>query len=154
MSKKIKVIIKANKFKEQKRGTIIKVTHGYAFNYLIPNDIVEVATMKKLKHFSLFAQMEEQKHQADLIKNARKQKAITHITRMTMYKKKGDSTLIFGSIKDKDINDWMTRYTNIKIDKKDIALTNINQIGTYLINIESKDSSAIPIQLYILPNNI
>lgn len=154
MSKKIKVIIKANKFREQKKGTVIKVAHGYAFNYLIPNDIVEVATMKKLKHFSLFAQMEEQKHQATLVKNTRKQKAIMHITRITMYKKKGDSKLIFGSIKDKDINDWMTKYTNIKIDKKDMTLANINQIGAYLVNIQSKVSHEIPIQLYILPNNI
>lgn len=154
MSKKIKVVITASKFKEQKRGTLIKVAHGYAFNYLIPKKIVEVATIKKLRHFSLFAQMEEQKYKANLIGNAKKRKEIMHITRITIYKKKGDFTLIFGSIKDKDVNNWITRYTTTKVNKKDIQLANINKVGTYLITIYDKASEEIPIQLHVLPNNI
>nr|ARW68381.1 ribosomal protein L9 [Chondria sp. (in: red algae)] len=154
MGKKVKVVIKTSKFKEQKKGNIINVSPGYAFNYLIPNNIAEIATAKKIKHFNMFAKIEEQQKKINLIENKRIENKIIKIAKITVYKKQGENNLIFGSIKEKDINDWIKKYININLEKKQIILDNINKVGINLIKIQIKTGIELPIKVYCLPNNI
>ena len=61
MKKNITVIIKNNHSQLGEKGEQLKVTPGYAFNYLIPNDFVEVATKGKIKHLNMLLDIERQK---------------------------------------------------------------------------------------------
>nr|ARW63810.1 ribosomal protein L9 [Chondria sp. (in: red algae)] len=154
MGKKVKVIIKTSKFREEKKGTILNVSPGYAFNYLIPQNLAEIATTKKIKHFGMFSEREEQKQKANFIANEKIKNTVGQIRKISIYKKKGDNHLIFGSIKEKEISDWIAKYTNVKLVNKQIKLTNINQTGMSLVTIQVKPSIEIRIKLYSLPSNI
>nr|YP_010171044.1 ribosomal protein L9 [Chondria tumulosa]QSD57185.1 ribosomal protein L9 [Chondria tumulosa] len=154
MKKKIQVIIKSNYFQNQKKGTIINVTPGYAFNYLIPKGIVETTTDKKIKHFQMFSKIEKEKQEANYIKVERVQNKIKKISRITVYKKRGEKNLIFGTIKEKDILNWINKYTNLKLEKKQIKLNNVNQVISTYIQIQVKQRIKDTIKLYIIPSNI
>ena len=132
MKKKVQVIIKVDKFQEQKKGTIINVSRGYAFNYLIPKGIAETITSNKIKHFEMFLTLEKQKQEANSIAIENIKNKIAKVSKITLYRKKGEHKLIFGSIKEKDIINWLEKHTNIKLEKKQINLDNINTIGIYL----------------------
>nr|YP_009398555.1 ribosomal protein L9 [Lophocladia kuetzingii]ARW67741.1 ribosomal protein L9 [Lophocladia kuetzingii] len=61
MKKKINVIITKDKYQQAKKGSIVKVSSGYAFNYLIPNQIAELATKGRIKHTKMFEDIKQKK---------------------------------------------------------------------------------------------
>ena len=65
MVKKIDVILTKNHSNGEKKGNIINVSSGYAFNYLIPNQIAEIATEKKIKHIKMFEEIEKKQKVAN-----------------------------------------------------------------------------------------
>ena len=78
MKNKIKIILKVDHPYIGKKGTIHKVSPGYAINYLIPNNLAEFATHKKIKHYNMFhniikKQNEEYQIEANKIKNILRQ---------------------------------------------------------------------------------
>lgn len=154
MGKKIRVIIKTDKLMQYKKGNIINVSAGYAFNYLIPKNMAEIATCKKIKHFSMFSIIEEKKQKANFIAKEKLKNKIIQVEKIVIYKKKGENYLVFGSIKEKDISDWIKKYSHIELNNKQIKLNNNNTIGINSTNIQIKPDIAIKVKLYNLPNNI
>nr|ARW64233.1 ribosomal protein L9 [Chondria sp. (in: red algae)] len=154
MGKKIQVIITADEFKNKKKGNIIIVSRGYAFNYLIPKNIVEVTSINKIKHFEMFSKIEEAKLTANFIKIENIKNRIAQIKKISICKKQGENHLIFGSIKEKEIIHSINKYTNLKLEKKQIRLNTINQIGTHSIEIYVKQTILFTIQLNVIPNNV
>nr|YP_009392137.1 ribosomal protein L9 [Periphykon beckeri]ARW60485.1 ribosomal protein L9 [Periphykon beckeri] len=154
MKKKVDVIIKTNNFTKAIKGSIINVARGYAFNYLIPNKIAEVATNKKVKHIKMFESIKTKEEKAKQIKNKLLQNSIEKITSISIYKKKGENNLIFGSITEKDIMKWVSKNTNILINKTQIKTSDVKYIGKYEIKIEISSQISIKIPLNIIPTNI
>nr|ARW68788.1 ribosomal protein L9 [Palisada sp.] len=154
MKKKIQVIIKNSNFQQQKKGTIINVFPGYAFNYLIPNGIVAVATKNQIKHYQMFLDIEKKKQEENSIQTEKIKNKIEKISKITVYRKQGDNKLIFGSIKEKDIIKWISRYCNLQIDKKQIKVDNINNIEINGIKIHIKQNIIVTVKLCIIPCSI
>nr|ARW60282.1 ribosomal protein L9 [Laurencieae sp.] len=154
MKKKIQIIIKKSHFKQQKKGAIIEVLAGYAFNYLIPNGIAEIATKNRIKHYQMFSAIERETQEANSIVTQKIKNIIEQIPQITIYKKLGDNNLIFGSIKEKEIVNWIYKYTNLKVEKKQIKINNINQIGINFIEIQIKQDIIIRTKLYTIPSSI
>ena len=154
MKRKIQVILKKDNFKEEKKGKIITVFPGYAFNYLIPKGIAEIATKNCIKHYQMFSEIEKKKQEENLIAIQKIKNIAKQINKITVYKKIGSNNLIFGSIKEKDIANWIYLNTNLNIDKKQITLESINKIGINSISIELKQNISITLKLCIIPYNI
>nr|YP_009392357.1 ribosomal protein L9 [Osmundaria fimbriata]ARW60919.1 ribosomal protein L9 [Osmundaria fimbriata] len=154
MKRKLKVILLQDEFNKSKKGTIVDVSRGYAFNYLIPNKIAEIATPKKIKHIEMFKIIEKKEKEANAIAaNMLKQK-IDNLIKITIHKKQGKNHSIFGTITDKDINNWLEKNAQIKIQHKNIKLPSIKTIGIYNINFLITKEIFTSIKLYVVPTNI
>lgn len=153
MSKKIAIIIKHTDTKIGKRGEVIKVFPGYAFNYLIPNGIAEIATKGKLKHLRMIQAIESSKlkeiHSSALIlKNNLEQ-----VPKISIKKTLGDKRQIFGRISEKEIISQIYKYTGKKLEKKHITIPEIKKVGVYNIKIQVFQDLTTNFKLLILPES-
>lgn len=151
MSKKTTIILKKNKINIGTKGNILTVSRGYAFNYLIPNYIAELATKGKIKHFKMFEnfkKLEEEKikQQANTILSTLK-----IINKINIKKQIGENKQIFGKIHEKDILKQISIYINHLLDKKNLDIPNIKHIGTYSASVHIFDFSTTDLQLNIIP---
>nr|YP_009399798.1 ribosomal protein L9 [Digenea simplex]ARW69617.1 ribosomal protein L9 [Digenea simplex] len=154
MGKKVNLILIKNQFKEERKGTIISVARGYAFNYLIPNKIAEVTTPNKIKHFKMFTEIKKQLEENERQLNIQLKKKIEKINNISVYKKAGDKNLIFGSITEKDIVHWIVKHTDFTIKKKNIKVNIIKTSGKYNIDVEITNNIKHTITLYVVPTDI
>jgi len=154
MSKKVKVIVKKDYLNIGKKNTIIHLSRGYVFNYLLPEGIVEVATSNKLKHLSMFNLIKEEKVKESEIKSINLHKNLTLLKKITLSKKIGENNLIFGSVNEKEVLNQINKYTNIFLEKKQIKIPEIKKIGIFNIEINLSNDKLCYLQLNIHPSNI
>nr|ARW60688.1 ribosomal protein L9 [Polysiphonia sp.] len=154
MKKKVNIILLKNNIEKYKQGTIISVARGYAFNYLIPNKIAEIATSKKIKHINMFQDLKIKEKKANEIEITLLKNSIEIIKRISIYKKKGDHNSIFGSVTEKDIIQWIDKYTNLKINKTQIKILDTKLIGMGYVKIQINHKIIINLKLHIIPTNI
>nr|QCI04446.1 ribosomal protein L9 [Antithamnion hubbsii] len=154
MKKNITVIIKNNNSKLGKKGQKLKVAPGYAFNYLIPNDFVEIATKGKIKHFNMFLNIEKQKKQNLQIEALQLKNYIEEIKKINIKKKIGENKQIFGSVNEKEIINIIFHKTGYKLEKKQIEIPEIKTIGLFTISISLFEKETSNLILQIIPENI
>nr|QCI07406.1 ribosomal protein L9 [Leiomenia cribrosa] len=154
MKRKTKVIIKQNINKLGKKGDIINVARGYAFNYLIPNHFAELATVGKLKHLKMFEKIKNIKLEAEKIEAKNMQKNLEKISKISIKKKVGDNQQIFGSVNEKEIIKQINNYTGYELEKKQINIPNIKSIGIYTIKIDLFNNIFTNLKLQVLPEEI
>nr|ARW69407.1 ribosomal protein L9 [Polysiphonia sp.] len=154
MKKKISVILTQDNIKKATKGSIINTTRGYAFNYLIPNQIAKIATSKTCKHIKMFEEIKIKNRKTSEIETQLLHDKIEKIDKITIYKKKGDNESIFGSVTEKDVVKWFYKYTNLIIQKSQIKEIKAPLIGIGLIIIDLNASIKIITKLYIIPTNI
>nr|YP_010199488.1 ribosomal protein L9 [Gracilariopsis tenuifrons]UAD89346.1 ribosomal protein L9 [Gracilariopsis tenuifrons] len=151
MKKKTTVILKKNFVNLGQIGNIVKVNSGYALNYLVPNNIAEIATIGKLRHYNMFLDIKNKK--LNEIDNKMKiiQQKLNQITKISLKKKSGSNSQIFGSVSDKDIIVSILYCTQEKLDKKNIYLPSIKKLGIYNVNIILSSDIKVQLKLQILP---
>nr|CRF40199.1 Ribosomal protein L9 [Laurencia snackeyi] len=153
MKKRVQIIIKNNDFKKEHQGKIVSVSRGYAFNYLIPNGIANLATKNEIKHYQMFSEIAKKQEEANSIIIRKIKDRVEQISKITIYRKIGDNQLIFGSIKEKDLINWIYKYSKIKFEKKQIQINSINNVDINLIRIQIKQNIVATIKLCIIPYN-
>lgn len=154
MVKNISIILKKQYLNLGKVGTIIKVKKGYAFNYLIPNQIAQIASKGAIKHYEMLKKLELNRIEQNNAKARKIKKKIEAIKKITIRKKVGTDRLIFGSINAKEILQIMEDKHNIKLNKNNINIPNIKQIGIYILNIEIIKNIQVSLQLQIIPQDL
>ena len=129
------VILLADVKKLGSKGDVIKVSDGYAHNYLLPRGLAEKATKSNLTQLKQQAKVQqrkdrEQKAAAELL--AKKLAAEHFVIKV----KAGESGRLFGSVTAKDIAD-LVKKAGYKIDKRKIELEDqIKTLGVYEIKIK------------------
>nr|WCH56203.1 ribosomal protein L9 [Calliblepharis sp.] len=154
MAKKIKVILKNNDYKINKTENIMHVTRGYALNYLIPKNIAEIATPGKLKHLKM---IETKKKQQLKINKEKANEILTNIekiNKINIKKKHGNKQQIFGKVNEKEILNKIFLYTGYTLDKKQINIPEIKQIGIYKTTIALFNKIETSLLINILPEII
>nr|YP_009397318.1 ribosomal protein L9 [Thuretia quercifolia]ARW66504.1 ribosomal protein L9 [Thuretia quercifolia] len=154
MRKKIKIILKEDYLNIGKKNTIDNVSKGYAFNFLIPNNIAEIATKNKIKHLKMFDSIKQKQIEDNKTRAEKLQKTFILIKKINLLKKAGENKLIFGSINEKEVINIILKQTNIKLDKKQIKIPSIKQIGVFSIEINLFYSIYCKLKLNIIPANI
>lgn len=150
MSKKVTIILKKNKIGS--RNNIVEVSRGYAFNYLIPQNIAELATSGKLKHFNMFDKINRQQEEKLKLRFNTIISILQIITKFNIKKRVGENKQIFGRVHEKEISKQIFKYTNYQLDKKNIHLPEIKQTGIYNINSYFYGSLKTRLQLNIIPD--
>jgi large subunit ribosomal protein L9 len=147
MKKYIEVIL-------SKQKKIQKVKRGYAFNYLIPNGLAELATEGKIKHLNMLNASSSKKKDKESQFNKKISNYILQIGTIHVKKKCGKNEYIFGSISEQDIQDYIFDKIGEKINKKQILLDPIKQIGIYDCHILINETTKTHLKLHILPYNL
>lgn len=152
MKKYIEVIITKNRYGQNSEKNIKKVTRGYAFNYLIPNRIAEIATKSKIKHIQMLNDLAYKKKAQINQQDLKISDSILQAQMIHLRKKCGQNQQIFGSVSEQDIQEIILNITGYKIDKKQISIETIKKIGTYICYIIINDNIKTSIKVRILPN--
>nr|YP_009296109.1 ribosomal protein L9 [Schizymenia dubyi]AOM65044.1 ribosomal protein L9 [Schizymenia dubyi] len=153
MKRKVQVIIKKKYKHLGETGEIVHVNPGYAFNYLIPNSIVQIATKGVMKHTQMLQTIKENKLQEN-INNAKKIKQkLIELSKISIKKKTGDNEQIFGSISEKEIIEEIFLHIGEKLDKKQIQISEIKKVGIYTFQIKILENVIADLKLQILPKN-
>ncbi|MFQ5841675.1 MAG: 50S ribosomal protein L9 [Thermodesulfobacteriota bacterium] len=132
-----------------KVGDLIKVSDGYARNYLIPNKLAIKATpkdRKKLEHEKRFAQEKTEKVKRDAEKLANKIEEFS----CTIIKPVGESGKLFGSVTSKEIEQQLNE-NGFQIDRKKIELEEpIKNLGVYTIPIRLHPDVTANLKLWVV----
>ncbi len=138
----MEVILREDIEKLGNRGQVVKVTPGYARNFLLPRKLAVAATEANKK-------IVEQERQAHLRRDAKLKseaedlgKLITGVS-VTIAQKAGENDQLFGSVTAKDISDALAG-KNYTIDRRKIQLEEpIKQLGEYHVPVRlHKDVTA------------
>nr|YP_009654450.1 ribosomal protein L9 [Pleurostichidium falkenbergii]QCH39737.1 ribosomal protein L9 [Pleurostichidium falkenbergii] len=154
MKKKVSVILKQDNKRKRETQCIVNVARGYAFNYLIPNELAELATAKKVQHIKMFESIKTKKKEQNEIELQLIDNNIKKIKKISIYKKGGENNSIFGSITEKDIVKWISKYTNLFIHKLKLEILETKFTGIKYVKIQVHNKNTINIPLYIIPTNI
>jgi large subunit ribosomal protein L9 len=136
------------------KGDIVKVSKGYARNYLLPNKSAELLTIQKLKYTKFVKERKEAVYLEMRIKKRQLKEQLEAIRKFSIKKKISETDNIFGSVTEKDIIQVIQDNTGVIIEKNQVQLTDIRSIGIYPVQIHLMSNIIAEIQLQILPETL
>src|SRR5574344_2279575 len=146
----MQVILKKDVQNLGEAGDLINVKDGYARNFLLPQQVAEVATTGALKNreqnLARIKAKQEKLHQAAL-ETAKK---IEEFAKLELSAKAGESGKLFGTITTKKLTEELAAKTGIEIDRKTVSLSApINKVGDYkmLIKLTSKVKTELAVSV-------
>lgn len=133
--KDVEVVLTESDPKLGLRGGVVKVSSGYAYNYLIPSGKAKLATPSNVKSFELEKLKRSQK-ESELRAKAEALASKIEEAGLTIPAPAGEADKLFGSVTNQDIQQaLLTR--GIALDKKDIHLQEpIRRLGDYEIPLK------------------
>nr|QUE28903.1 ribosomal protein L9 [Porphyropsis coccinea] len=148
--KNISILILKNVEKLGQKGTISSVPLGFARNFLIPQGLACVVTEGIKKRVD--QKLEKQKSKDIEAMKAAKSiaKIIEEINTFTIKKKVGKDNLIFGSITNQEVADFIGNKIQQNIDKKNITVPIIKKTGLYAVDIKIHHQVEAKIHLQII----
>ncbi len=119
-----------------KKGEIVKVSDGYARNFILPKKLGLEATKQNLYDLNTQKAAEE-KRQKEILEEARSfGKKLEELT-INLSIKAGEGGKTFGSISTKEIAEAAKKQFNLDIDKKKLVLNDpIKNAGTYTVPVK------------------
>lgn len=134
-----------------KNGEVIRVSMGYARNYLLPGNKasrITSATIKQIeasqKKYSLLKQ--EEHTQALKLKSI-----LETIYKFTIKKVFNKTGQIFGSVSEKDICKSILDNTGQNIYRSQVILPNIKNIGNYPVKVNLSENIIANLEVQVLP---
>jgi len=119
-----------------KKGEIVKVSDGYARNFILPKKLGLEANAKNLNDLKLqkAAQAKLEKEQLEAAQELGKKIDGSNVT---IHIKTGENGRVFGSVSVKEIAEAMQEQLGLTIDKKKISLANpIRNEGTFTASVK------------------
>ena len=118
-----------------KRGDVVKVSSGYANNFLIPSKKALLATSASLKNFEA-EKARYAKHEADAL--ARAHEAATKIERVSVRVEvlTGEGDKLYGAVTAQDVQEALAKQ-GIPVERKTLHLEEpIRRLGDYEIAVK------------------
>lgn len=133
----MEVILKKDVQNIGEAGDIVTVKDGYARNFLLPQNLAEVATKgakeNREKNLARIKAKQEKLH-AEALEIAKK---VEELGSIEFSAKAGESGKLFGAITTKKLSEEIKAKLGIEIDRKTISLdAPINKLGSFTMNIK------------------
>jgi len=133
----MKVILRQTIESLGEEGDIVEVKDGYARNFLLPKNLVELATKGSLKNREQNLQRiqlkAEKLHQESLDRAAK----IEALKSIVVEAKAGESGKLFGAITTKKLAEIILEKTSIEVERRNITLEKpINHVGEFSLKIK------------------
>jgi large subunit ribosomal protein L9 len=133
----ISLILKEDIKSLGKKGELVKVSEGYARNYLLRNNLAIVLddTTKKIYEKEKKLQLIKLEKKEEFAKNIKNQIEKDYV--MILHEKTGKEGRLFGAVTAEIIADRLKKDKNIEIDKRKIEINNpIKSTGIHEIQIK------------------
>ena len=144
----MQVILKKDVQNLGEAGDMVNVKDGYARNFLLPQNVAEVATEGAVKNreqnIARIKAKQEKLHQ-EALAIAEK---IENFAELKLSAKAGESGKLFGTITTKKLTEELKTQAGIEVDRKNVSLSApINKVGNYkmLIKLTSKVKTELKI---------
>ena len=119
-----------------KKGEIVKVSEGYARNFIIPKKLGVEATTKNLNDLKL-KKANEEKVAAQHLAEARELAEKLEKASVTLSIKAGDNGKAFGSVSGKEIGKGIQEQLGLDVDKKKLVLPEpLKTFGTHEVPVK------------------
>jgi large subunit ribosomal protein L9 len=130
-------------------GDVVKVSDGYAFNFLIPRGIAMQAAEGNVRHMEHVQRLTEAKAKAQLAA-ARVEADRINGTAVSLKRLAGEEDKLFGSVTNRDIAEALEA-EGIVIDKRDIVLEEaIRTIGVYNVAVRIHRDVEAKLKVYVI----
>lgn len=132
----MQVILNQDVKGQGKKGQMVKVSDGYARNYLLPRGLAKEATKANINELkgkaeSLEYRIQTEKNEASAI--AEKMKEIE----VVITAKAGSNGKLFGSVTSKDVAEELIKQHHIKLDKKKFVMPDgIKNLGVTEVEVK------------------
>ncbi|MDE7298570.1 MAG: 50S ribosomal protein L9 [Lachnospiraceae bacterium] len=132
----MEVILTADVKGQGKKGDIVKVSDGYARNFILPKKLGLEATPKNLNDLKL-QKAAEAKRAQELLEEAQAQAASIGEKSITLRIKTGEGGRTFGSVSTKEIAQAIKEQLDLDIDKKKLVLAEpLKNLGTFTVPVK------------------
>lgn len=129
----MKVILKQDIKKVGKIGEVVKVSDGFARNFLIPQGKAVIFTPGSLKQIEYLKKKEIDKREKELREAKSLAEKLAQIS-LEIKVKAGEKDKLFGSVTAKDIAELLATNYGLEIDRKKIDLEEpLKKLGVYEI---------------------
>ncbi len=127
----MQVILKQDVKGQGKAGDLVKVSDGYARNYLLPRGLAVEANAQAMSEYK--SKQSAKKHHEEMERKAAEEARAKLEGKTIKLKAKGGSGgRLFGSITSKEVAEALLRDFGIEIDRRKIAIDgDIKTFGTY-----------------------
>ena len=145
----IQVILTNNDPKLGKQGDVIKVSPGFAMNYLFPQGKAKLVTSAALKHIEVQKKKTE-KSEAEKLKRAEALSKEISRTMFTIEAASGEGKKLFGAVTAQDIIESLGK-RGVHLNKKELHLEEpIKALGAYEIPVKLHPSVNAVLKLSIM----
>ncbi|MBR5201964.1 MAG: 50S ribosomal protein L9 [Clostridia bacterium] len=129
------VILKADVKGLGKKGEKVKVSDGYARNFLFPKGLAVEANAQSLTELRNREQSNQHKIDMEVAAaNASKAKLQGKVVKIIA--KAGNNGKLFGSVTSKDVAAEIAKQYGEKVDKRKITMDDIKNFGSYKIEVK------------------
>lgn len=119
-----------------KKGDIVKVSDGYARNFILPKKLGVEATKQNLYELNN-QKAAEAKRQQEIFEEAKEFAKKLESLMVTVTIKAGEGGKTFGSVSSKEIVEAAKKQFNLDLDKKKLQLNDpIKQAGSYTVPVK------------------
>tara|TARA_Y100001968_G_scaffold300498_1_gene311963 strand:+ start:2751 stop:3209 length:459 start_codon:yes stop_codon:yes gene_type:complete len=136
MAKRVQVVLNEDILSLGKDGDLVEVAPGFARNFLLPYgkaSAVTAAVLKQVEH----RRAKQAEQEAALKQEATEfQTALVTIGRFTVKKQVGEDGVLFGTVTNGDIAEVIQEATKKEIDRRDISVPEIHNIGKYKVQVK------------------
>jgi large subunit ribosomal protein L9 len=142
----IKDVVKLGKL-----GELVNVAPGYAQNYLLPNGMAVRATVGITKEVERRKEKERQRLIAIRQEAEARKATLSVIGNLIIKKAVGENNSIFGSVTDREVAQLILAKSTLEIDRREITVPDIKQIGTYDVDIKLHAEVTATVTVQVVP---
>ena len=132
-----------------KKGDIVKLSDGYARNFILPKKLGLEATPKNLNDLKL-QKKAEAKRQQEILEEAQAQAEFFADKEVVVEMKVGEGGRTFGSISTKEITQAIKEQLKVDIDKKKLVVPDaIKSLGYYDVQIKLHPNVTAKLKVHV-----
>ena len=134
-----------------RRGDVVKVTPGYARNYLLPRGFAYEATEANIRQLEEEKRRAEQRARREYLEARRRAAALEDIS-LTFRARAGEESKLFGSITAADIADRLNEQgLDFQVDRRAVMLDEpIKSLGVYSVAIDLHSEVRPEIKVWVI----
>jgi large subunit ribosomal protein L9 len=143
------VILRENVENLGRTGDVVKVSDGYARNFLLPRNLVVAAEEKNIVAIEHHKRLLEKKRQAQKATALELAKKLEEFS-CTVSRKVGENDKLFGSVSSGDITDALKK-SGFSVDKRSISLNApIKTLGVHPVTVRLETDVTATLKVWVV----